>query len=245
MNTLFVGQNLISLELVNSTNTFLLELSNSEKLVEGTAVSAKHQSGGRGQRQNSWLSEPEKSLCVSVLFYPKIDLDHQFTFNKCIALALVSFFKGLGITSHIKWPNDIFVNDKKIAGILIENAVRDKQLQKSIVGIGVNVNNDCSAIKEAISIKETLEAEVSINELLSSLFVELEKYYLLFRNDKKQIQELYNAHLYKKDSQLHFIKKGESFSAILKEVDDLGRLVLIEDGKESAYFMGELSFNFL
>ena len=173
MNTLFVGQNLISLELVNSTNTFLLELSNSEKLVEGTAVSAKHQSGGRGQRQNSWLSEPEKSLCVSVLFYPKIDLDHQFTFNKCIALALVSFFKGLGITSHIKWPNDIFVNDKK------------------------------------------------------------------------QIQELYNAHLYKKDSQLHFIKKGESFSAILKEVDDLGRLVLIEDGKESAYFMGELSFNFL
>lgn len=243
MNTLFIGQNLISLKSVDSTNTFLLNLSNNEKLVEGTVVLAENQIKGRGQRNNSWISENGKSLCLSVLFYPKIDLSHQFSFNKCIALALVSSLNILGVKSYIKWPNDIFVKDKKIAGVLIENSIRAKKLQKSIVGIGINVNNTCLEIKSAISIKEVLNTDTSMKELLSTLCQELEKYYLLFRNDKKQIQDLYHSYLYKKNCLVNFTKEGNKFSAIVKEVDDFGRLILIEKGAEKAYSLGELSFN--
>ncbi len=243
MNTLFIGQNLISLKLVDSTNTFLLNLSNNEKLVEGTVVYAEHQIKGRGQRDNPWFSESEKSLCISVLYYPKLDLSHQFTFNKSIALALVSSFNRVGVKSHIKWPNDIFVEDKKIAGVLIENSIRQKKLQKSVVGIGINANNNCQEIQSATSLKEVLKGEVSLNELFSILCQELEKYYLLFRNDKKQIQVLYHSYLYKKDCLVNFTKNGKQFSAIVKEVDDFGRLVLIEEGMEKAYSVGELSFN--
>jgi len=243
MNTLFIGQNLISLKSVDSTNTFLLNLSNNEKIVEGTVVYAENQTKGRGQRNNLWISEDSKSLCLSVLFYPKIDLSHQFTFNKCIALALVSSLNVLGVKSFIKWPNDIFVNDKKIAGVLIENSIREKKLQKSIVGIGINANNNCSEIEFATSLKEVLNADISMKKILLTLCQELEKYYLLFKNDKKQIQDLYHSYLYKKDCLVNFTKEGNQFSAIIKEVDDFGQLILIEKGVEKAYSLGELSFN--
>jgi BirA family biotin operon repressor/biotin-[acetyl-CoA-carboxylase] ligase len=243
MNTLFIGQNLINLKSVDSTNTFLLNLSNNEKIVEGTVVHAENQIKGRGQRNNSWISEGGKSLCFSVLFYPKLDLSHQFTFNKCIALALVSSLNVLGLKSFIKWPNDIFVNDKKIAGLLIENSIREKKLQKSIVGIGINANNNCSEIESATSLKEVLNADINLKELLSILCQELEKYYLLFRNDKKQIQDSYHSYLYKKNCLVKFTKEGNQFSAIVKEVDDFGRLILIEKGVEKVYSVGELSFN--
>jgi BirA family biotin operon repressor/biotin-[acetyl-CoA-carboxylase] ligase len=243
MNTLFIGQNLISLKSVDSTNTFLLNLSNNEKIVEGTVVHAENQIKGKGQRNNSWISDGGKSLCLSVLFYPKLDLSHQFTFNKCIALALVSSLNVLGVKSFIKWPNDIFVNDKKIAGVLIENSIREKKLQKSIVGIGINANNNCSDIESATSLKEVLNADIGMKELLSSLCQELEKYYLIFRNDKNQIQDLYHSYLYKKDCLVNFTKEDYQFSAIVKEVDDFGRLILIEKGVEKAYSVGELSFN--
>ena len=243
MNTLFIGQNLISLKSVDSTNTFLLNLSNNEKIVEGTVVYAENQTKGRGQRNNLWISEDNKSLCLSILFYPKIDLSHQFTFNKCIALALVSSLNVLRVKSFIKWPNDIFVNDKKIAGVLIENSIREKKLQKSIVGIGINANNNCSEIESATSLKEVLNADIGMKKILLTLCQELEKYYLLFKNDKKQIQDLYHSYLYKKDCLVNFTKEGNQFSAIIKEVDDFGQLILIEKGVEKAYSVGELSFN--
>jgi len=243
MNTLFIGQNLISLKSVDSTNTFLLNLSNNEKIVEGTVVYAENQTKGRGQRNNLWISEDNKSLCLSILFYPKIDLSHQFTFNKCIALALVSSLNVLRVKSFIKWPNDIFVNDKKIAGVLIENSIREKKLQKSIVGIGINANNNCSEIESATSLKEVLNADIGMKKILLTLCQELEKYYLLFKNDKKQIQDLYHSYLYKKDCLVNFTKEGNQFSAIVKEVDDFGQLILIEKGEEKAYSVGELSFN--
>ena len=243
MNTLFIGQNLISLKSVDSTNTFLLNLSNNEKIVEGTVVYAENQTKGRGQRNNLWISEDNKSLCLSILFYPKIDLSHQFTFNKCIALALVSSLNVLRVKSFIKWPNDIFVNDKKIAGVLIENSIREKKLQKSIVGIGINANNNCSEIESATSLKEVLNADIGMKKILLTLCQELEKYYLLFKNDKKQIQDLYHSYLYKKDCLVNFTKEGNQFSAIIKEVDDFGQLILIEKGEEKAYSVGELSFN--
>jgi biotin-(acetyl-CoA carboxylase) ligase len=82
-----------------------------------------------------------------------------------------------------------------------------------------------------------------MKELLSSLCQELEKYYLIFRNDKNQIQDLYHSYLYKKDCLVNFTKEDYQFSAIVKEVDDFGRLILIEKGVEKAYSVGELSFN--
>ena len=124
-----------------------------------------------------------------LVIYFMIDVKRSKLGPKILVKTLQEFTKSLlkeySIDSEfIDGAPGVYVNEKKIAGVLIENSIRAKKLQKSIVGIGINVNNNCLEIKSAISIKEVLNTDTSMKELLSTLCQELEKYYLLFRNDK-------------------------------------------------------------
>jgi BirA family biotin operon repressor/biotin-[acetyl-CoA-carboxylase] ligase len=236
---------IIKLNSTDSTNSYLKRLMLERTLEDFSVVVANNQTNGRGQRGSVWLSDKGKNLTFSVLkINPSTGPRNQFMLNILVSLSIVKALESFNVPKlSIKWPNDIFVNDKKIAGVLIENSIREKKLQKSIVGIGINANNNCSDIESATSLKEVLNADIGMKELLSSLCQELEKYYLLFRNDKNQIQDLYHSYLYKKDCLVNFTKEDYQFSAIVKEVDDFGRLILIEKGVEKAYSVGELSFN--
>ncbi|MGC6469914.1 MAG: biotin--[acetyl-CoA-carboxylase] ligase [Flavobacteriales bacterium] len=242
MNTLIIGQNRIDLNSVNSTNSYLLEYSSEEKIIEGTIVVTEEQIDGRGQRGNEWLSEPKKSLCMSILLYPKIDILHQFILNKSVSLAVHSCLKRLGVLSLIKWPNDIFVKEKKIAGILIENTIQNKTITKTIVGIGLNVNNE-SLIATATSLKNTLGVNVSLQIVISVLCEEIEKYYFLFKNNKDKVSSLYNENLFGKEEMTSFSQQGNTFEGVIKKVDDYGKLIVEVDGKNRLYSSGELSFN--
>lgn len=141
----FVGRNLITLPSITSTNDYLKEkLANSAPLPEGTVIMAVHQTQGKGQQGAQWFSEPGENLTFSLLLSPKsIQPVHQFALTVAISLALVECLTELLPQSHIvkiKWPNDIYVDGRKIAGILIENMLMGKHWKHAIIGIGLNVN---------------------------------------------------------------------------------------------------------
>ena len=244
MDTLFVGQNIIHLNSVDSTNSFLSDLSNNENIVEGTLVVAKDQYKGRGQMGNVWQSEPHKSLTFSLLFLPRLELNYQFFFNKCISLAICEALKKCHVHALIKWPNDIIINNKKVAGVLIENTVQNKIITKTVVGIGINVNNEGLNLSSATSLKMATSTTFDINDLLKILCQEIEKHYLLLLNNKKIINSNYNVLLFNKNILSEFIKDGKNVKGIVRDVDDFGRLGVDIDGKTDYFSWGELRFNF-
>jgi BirA family biotin operon repressor/biotin-[acetyl-CoA-carboxylase] ligase len=243
MDCLFVGQNIIELTSVDSTNSYLTKLTLDDFIPEGTVVIANQQLEGRGQRGNSWLSEPNKSLIVSILLLPKIELKRQFLFNKFIALSVCQVLSHYGLCAKIKWPNDILINDKKISGVLIENTIRFNKIEKSIVGIGINVSNNLESISNATSLEMSLEKTPSIDELLPLLCEKIEKNYLLFKQDSTLINELYHKNLYKIGEEQMFVKDEYSFSGIIKFVNESGQLVVEINGKNELYNWGDLRFN--
>lgn len=244
METLFLGQNIIKLKSVDSTNNFLTNLSNKSSLVEGTLVVGNNQFDGKGQRGNKWLSEAGKSLTISMLLFPKIDLDRQFLFNKCISLSICETLKHFDISPRIKWPNDIFIDDKKVAGILIENSIQQKIISKSIVGIGMNVNNESLDFTFATSLKMHKSMHFDMDHLLVLLCKELERHYLLLKSDTKSIIERYNNQLYRVNLPTTFLANDSVVKGVIKKVDDLGRLVLEIEGKIHSFSCGELRFDF-
>ena len=121
---LFVGHNLITLNEVDSTNTFLKDaVSKSTPLLDGTVIMAEKQFAGRGQAENSWQTEPGKNLTFSILLKPGfLSVDKQFELNKAISIALNDvLIKYIPDSAFIKWPNDLYIRTKKIGGMLIEN----------------------------------------------------------------------------------------------------------------------------
>ena len=242
MDCLFVGQNIIELSSVDSTNNYLIDLSQRTSLVEGTIVIAKEQTAGRGQRNNIWSSESDKSLCISLLLKPKLDITQQFLFNKFIALSLCQALNKYSLTTKIKWPNDILIDRKKVAGILIENSIRAGKIEKSVVGIGVNINNNISHIPKATSIAEHIKTIPSIPQLLELICKNIEKNYFLLKQKPLKIDELYHLNFFQKGQVQKFSKNGESFDGIINSVNESGQLVLEVNGRFEFYNMGEIKF---
>ncbi|MGB4398231.1 MAG: biotin--[acetyl-CoA-carboxylase] ligase [Daejeonella sp.] len=183
---LFVGQNLITLREVASTNTFLKDaLSKSTPLLEGTVIMAEKQFAGRGQTNNSWLSEEGKNLTFSILLNPSfLDVDRQFELNKAISVALNDVLKKYaGKKALIKWPNDSYIGNKKVAGILIENIVSGNQIRHAIVGIGLNVNQTefPASLKKVTSLKQGLQMDYDLTDLLGEICSAIEARYLQLR----------------------------------------------------------------
>lgn len=183
---LFVGQNLITLKEVASTNTFLKDaLSKSTPLLEGTVIMAEKQFAGRGQTNNIWLSEERKNLTFSILLNPSfLPVERQFELNKAISVALNDVLKVYaGDTAQIKWPNDSYIGNKKVAGILIENIVNGSQIRHAIVGIGLNVNqtNFPASLNNVTSLKQGLHKDYDLNVLLGEICSAVEARYLQLR----------------------------------------------------------------
>jgi BirA family biotin operon repressor/biotin-[acetyl-CoA-carboxylase] ligase len=133
---LFIGRNLITLKEVDSTNTFLKDaLSKSTPLLDGSVIMADRQLAGRGQSGNSWISEAGKNLTFSVLLNPVfLAIERQFDLNMAVSLALNDFFNKYKIqAATIKWPNDSYINNKKVAGILIENILQGNKIKHEAI----------------------------------------------------------------------------------------------------------------
>ncbi len=232
MKTLFIGQKIIHLKAVDSTNNYAAGLLRQSVIYEGTIVIAEFQQKGKGQRGNHWESEPGKNLTFSIILNPSfLRPEQQFLLNKIISVAISDFLKSLGMAGvSIKWPNDILVDRKKIAGILIENTIRANEIIHSIIGIGLNVNQaKFNSAMNAISLKIILKKIFHNDKILEELCSFIESEYLKLREnttaaDKKYLQSLFQLSEWK-DYQL----KGERISARITGVTSSGLLILQDE----------------
>ncbi len=235
-------QNLIVLEEVSSTNDYLKELlSNIKPLAEGTAIMAKHQTQGKGQRGSTWLTKAEENLTVSFLLLPnKLDIQYAFNLNMIICLGVHQWLKHYVEDVYIKWPNDIFIGRKKVGGILIENQLKGAIIKSSVIGIGININQEhfkstiktiATSLKLSLKTPKNLNIEACCIEMLSQIFT-LYKQFDLKNTD--QLRKAYTSFLFMRGQPTLFEINGEHIKGIIEGIDRMGRLiVLIGDSRQS------------
>ncbi|AOM76592.1 biotin--[acetyl-CoA-carboxylase] ligase [Pedobacter steynii] len=248
-STLFVGQNLIKLSEVDSTNNFLKVLvSNSEPLTEGTVIMADKQFAGRGQQDNIWHTEPGLNLTFSIYLKPSfLPVGKQFLLNMAVSIgirnALQRFVKD-GI--RIKWPNDIYFGHQKMGGVLIENMLSGSTYKSTIIGIGINVNQlhfDSRKLKSATSLKEILQQDVNLIELLAEICSHIEKQYLQLKaGGYSQLKDDYVRGLYKFNEPAVYRQNGEVIEGRITEVTESGLLGILRAGELRHYNFKEIEF---
>lgn len=230
--TRFVGYNLVKLVKVDSTNNYLKELlANTKPLQPGTVIMADDQFAGRGQSNNKWHSQAGKNLTFSIYLQPRfLAVQQQFKINQAITLGITdALITLLGNGCKIKWPNDIYFNDDKIGGVLIENTIRGNTIIDSIIGIGINVNQKhyTTDLVNVNSLVNLLGVEFDLNHLLGDILLAVENRY--FELEKKGINILdtnYIERLYKAKQKCKFKKGSNVFEAIILGVSQTGLLIL-------------------
>lgn len=233
LHTLFIGHPIKILDQVDSTNSFALNLLREAPCAEGCVIWAKEQSLGRGQRGTTWSSEPGANLTFSVILRPHfLSIEGQFQLTKAIALAVAGFVSHvLEDYAHvkIKWPNDIYVKNCKIAGILIENVLEQSAMKYSVAGIGLNVNQLVfdPSVPNPISLRSLAGKEFDTEDCLVQLCSFIEKQYLDLRaGNYQQLDEAYHNLLYRRGVQGSFKWNGERVEAEIEGVNKAGHLVL-------------------
>lgn len=194
----------------NSTNTLLKELIAKGQWPEAEKyIYAGYQTAGRGQTGNGWESEEGKNLLCSILLPPRKNL---FELNVVVSAAVQ---RTLGSGYTIKWPNDIYWQDKKIAGILIENAIIGNEVKYSIAGIGLNVNQTewQSDAPNPVSLKQITGQTYNIDTLMQQLYAEIQKALT------EDIWDYYKAHLYRKDGFWPFVEREVSLAPTMNAYD--------------------------
>lgn len=219
---------------LDSTNAELRRLRPAANL----AVYADVQTGGRGQRGNVWLSAPGANLLFSLLWHPEgLPARMQFSLSEAAALSVVRLLAGHGVQAKVKWPNDIYVGDRKICGILIENAV-GTLLESSIIGIGLNIGQTefPATLPNPTSLAlvggRAGRASLQVADAASQLLAHLEDLLPLASSDsgRARLHAAYLASLYRRDGQPHPYRDpatGRTFRAILADVEPTGLLHLL------------------
>jgi len=238
---------IIKLNAIDSTNTYLKQISASEILDDYTVVTTKKQTQGRGQRGTVWNSEKSKNLICSV-FKRGVDIavDEQFYVSIVTSLAVVKTLQNFNIPKlHVKWPNDILSENKKVCGILIENVIKNNNLVESIIGIGLNVNQaKFDQLPNASSLKILTGTVFNLDELLQ-LIVKNLKYYFMYLNsgDFDFLKAQYEQKLFRKDKPSSFKDtQGNIFAGFIKGINSVGNLqILLEDDILMEYDLKEIT----
>lgn len=248
-NTLFIGKVLLDFPELDSTNLYAQELVSKSKPIEGTVISTFHQTQGRGQIGSRWESEPHKNLALSIILYPHfVPVSEQFLLNLAVSLAVRDFVtKYIGKTVKVKWPNDIYVENRKIVGILIQNTIGQSTLQSSILGIGVNVNQTSFSKNAPKATSFALETNQSFDlyELIESLCLAIEQRYLKLKNSNNHpaIREEYLHHLYRyRETALFQRFDGHTFQGKITDIAADGKLVIQHSKGSEAFSIKEISF---
>lgn len=245
---LIIGNRVIRLSAIGSTNAYLKELiAANEYELEGTVVTTDNQTNGLGQRGNVWETEEGKNLTFSVLLNPNMSIDSQFYISKVVALSITNFLASLNIEAKIKWPNDIYIEDDKVGGILIENVVKGGMVVKSVVGIGLNVNQVSfnKSFLNPSSLKLKTNNTYDLNELLDQLLNYLDSFYLNFKAKKNaNIDEQYLQNLYRINQSANFEINGSKVNATIIGVSNNGMLQLKIKNDIQLFDLKEVKFLF-
>ncbi len=238
--------NMIVLEKVDSTNNYAMALIQKGSISSGTGVFATEQTIGKGRRGKKWNSLPGQNITLSIAAEMKWQpVLNQFQLSVAVALACRKFIASfVNEKVYIKWPNDIFINDSKAAGMLIENVIKGTLWQWTVIGIGVNVNQENFEEVDAkvTSFKTETNKEYDVLKLAAQLQDNvLKKMKDLKAGNFPQMLQEYNEHLYARDKMVKLKKESMVFETTIHSVSESGQLITT-DVLERRFNFDEVSF---
>ncbi len=236
-----IGTPFIELVATESTNNYAMQQIQQGLAQSGAVWFTSNQTNGKGQRGKEWISEKGKNLAFTAVFQPNelFNLQHSFILSALVANSCCKCLNKLvNNEALIKWPNDIYWNDRKAAGILIENVIVGKLWKWAVIGIGINVNQtQFSNLPNPVSLQQITGKEFNIKELALKLTANLNLEFELFKEKgNKEIINEYNNLLYKKNELVKFKKETRTFNARVLLADSYGRLHISESSESELEF---------
>jgi len=241
--------NIIKLNAIDSTNSYLKELALQSVIESYTVVVTEHQIAGRGQMGTTWVSDKSKNLTFSTLInFDNYKIQHQFYLSMAVSLAVLNSVKmNVKTPIAIKWPNDILADKDKLAGILIENVVNGNYIKQSIIGIGLNVNQEFFSknLGKVTSLKIISGIKFDNDKLLTEIVTSIRSYVgYIERNEVEKLKELYLKSLYQYNKPSMFEdKNGTIFLGKIVDVSEDGKLVIeLENETTRKFSLKEIKF---
>lgn len=246
----------MNLPVADSTNLFVREMLEEQRsgqvvspgvLPGFTLVVADYQTAGRGQQGSFWESERGKNLTFSLLCHPDfVKPSHQFLLSQCMAISVREALLRYVESVEVKWPNDIYVNDKKISGTLIECDLQGGRITNCIIGVGVNVNQEQfkSDAPNPVSLSQLIGVQMNREEVLSAIISRFGNYYELLRDGKAdEVRQMYMNSLYRREGRHRYADVRGEFMAEIADVEPTGHLLLrFDDGRVGRYEFKEVRF---
>ena len=244
---MIIGSDIVFCKNAGSTNSYASGLIKSGHVSEGTLIYTNFQSAGRGQKGSTWESEDGKNLLFSVILYPSmVSPADQFILSIFISLGICDFLKQLAPGCKIKWPNDIYYGDDKIAGILIENSITGNTILNSIAGIGLNINQEefPEEIPNPVSLKILTGIEHDTELCLHNLAACLDRRYKqVISGEWDDLRVEYISSLYRLNQWHRFKTADGIFQGKIISIADSGCIKIQErDGKIQEYSFKEIEF---
>ena len=231
------GLEYIYFEHIDSTNKYAREHGD----IENAVITAGDQYSGVGKNGSEWVSDPDGSLITTLVITADIEFERASILPLFVGAAIHEVLKDYGINSCIKWPNDIYIDGKKLLGILCESVINNGRIKKLIIGIGINVNQTGNEFlpENAISLRsytgKCFNKRELLNDILISIFSRI--------NDpdhvKKFSQTVVNSNLYLKNEIISFAS-GRIYTGKLMGISDKGEIVILTDEGEKAFSSGKI-----
>jgi BirA family biotin operon repressor/biotin-[acetyl-CoA-carboxylase] ligase len=232
---------MIKLDAIDSTNSYLKRLLTKDSLDDLTVVVSKHQTKGKGRNGNIWKNESSLNLAFSIYKkFNKLDVKDKFMLNVISSLSVFQLLKENNLNKlTIKWPNDIMTGKEKISGILIENSIKGKLINHSVIGVGINVNQKkFKDLPNATSLFIETGLKFSLDSLANRLAEIFSKNFFLFDKNEDDLLEYYNSQLFLKNKDSNF--KGldnKNFSGKIIRVNKKGELRIWKSNKEHINYL--------
>jgi len=244
---MLIGGNIIWLSKVSSTNDFTLNLIDRESVNDGTIVATNEQTAGKGQQGSWWLSEKGKNFTFSIVLYPRfLKPDEQFYLSKAISLGILDYIKTEINDVSIKWPNDIYFDNRKLGGILIENTIIDNKIHHSVAGVGLNINQvEFSNMPSSpVSLKLITDKDYLLENELERISNYLtERYNILAARDFLLLDKEYLNNLFGYGEFRRYLANNKIFEAKITGVSKYGKLILqSRSNEEKQYDLKEVEF---
>jgi BirA family transcriptional regulator, biotin operon repressor / biotin---[acetyl-CoA-carboxylase] ligase len=244
-----IGSNIVYLSETGSTNEYLFQLLRETRPGNGSVFITDNQTRGRGTDTNTWESEPGKNLTFSIILYPKfLPVERQFLLNQAIALGISEFVKENVAHERvtIKWPNDIYIEDKKVCGTLIQSSIMGQSFDFVVVGIGLNVNQSVfrSSAPNPVSLLNITRIENDLGILLTQLCKKLDHWYqLVLDGEQTLVKTNYLSTMYRLNEWHRYMIKGANYESRITGISEYGQLILEgRQGKEWVCDVKEVTY---
>jgi BirA family transcriptional regulator, biotin operon repressor / biotin---[acetyl-CoA-carboxylase] ligase len=237
------GSDLRFFEQVASTNLIAADLAR-ENVPEGTVVLAESQTQGRGRNNHSWYSPPGVNLYFTIILYPPSERLHYLPY--IVALSVSNSLNDLRIPCDLKWPNDILIDGKKVAGILIQTSMEENRLQFALSGIGINVNASnfpAEISSTAGSVRDRLGRDVERENLLASILSEFEQLYARISSMKwSDLAAMVSQHSsYVQGCEVQIEQQGKTIYGTTAGLDSMGGLIVRTESGTESFYTGEIT----